>query len=196
MPTGVEPVKDFELDRYLGKWYEIARLDHSFERGIQNVTAEYSMRDDGGVRVLNSDFKTAKGEWDQAEGKAYFVEEDDQGYRKVSFFGPFYGSYVVFKLDDNYEYAFISGPDTSYLWLMARQPEVSAELPERFKARAAELEFDMNELVIVEHPPRTASELKPAYGSKWPGIYALRNMATHEATYLSSMPLSMGSRLN
>ena len=158
MPAGVKPVKDFELDRYLGKWYEIARLDHSFERGMQNVTAEYSLRDDGGVRVLNSGFKTEKGEWDQAEGKAYFVEEDDLGYLKVSFFGPFYGSYVVFELDDDYQYAFVSGPDTSYLWLLARQPEVSEALIERFKARGTELGFEMDELVMVEHDQNLATD--------------------------------------
>jgi len=154
MPDGVKPVKEFELDRYLGKWYEIARLDHSFERGMQNVTAEYSLRDGGGVRVLNRGFKTDKGEWDEAEGKAFFVEDDGTGYLKVSFFGPFYGSYVVFELDENYEYAFISGPDTSYLWLLARQPQVSDGLIERFKSRATELGFDLGEMVIVDHSPR------------------------------------------
>jgi apolipoprotein D and lipocalin family protein len=151
MPTGVEPVSDFELDRYLGKWYEIARLDHSFERGMQNVTAEYSMRDDGGVRVLNRGYKTDKGEWDEAEGRAYFVEESDQGYLKVSFFGPFYGSYVVFELDDDYRYAFISGPDTSYLWLLAREPVIDEALFERFKTRARELGFNPDDLIVVEH---------------------------------------------
>ena len=99
MPEGVQPVSDFELDRYLGKWYEIARLDHSFERGLTQVTAEYSLRDDGGVRVVNRGFSADKGEWNEAEGKAYFVESPDLGYLKVSFFGPFYGSYVVFELD-------------------------------------------------------------------------------------------------
>lgn len=151
MPSGVKPVEDFELDRYLGKWYEIARLDHSFERGMQNVTAEYSMRDDGGVRVLNRGFVTSKGEWSEAEGKAYFVEEADTGYLKVSFFGPFYGSYVVYELDDNYQYAFISGPDTSYLWLLARQPEVDDDVMQRFRSRATELGFEMGELIIVDH---------------------------------------------
>ena len=151
MPSGVKPVKDFELDRYLGKWYEIARLDHSFERGMQNVTAEYSMRDDGGVRVLNRGFVTSRGEWSEAEGKAYFVEEADTGYLKVSFFGPFYGSYVVYELDDDYQYAFISGPDTSYLWLLARQPEIDDALLQRFKSRATELGFDLGELVVVDH---------------------------------------------
>ncbi len=151
MPAGVEPVGGFELDRYLGKWYEIARLDHSFERGMQNVTAEYSMRDDGGVRVVNRGYKTDKGEWDEAEGRAYFVEESDQGYLKVSFFGPFYGSYVVFELDEDYQYAFVSGPDTSYLWLLAREPVIDEALFERFKARARELGFNPADLIMVEH---------------------------------------------
>lgn len=151
MPEGVQPVNDFELDRYLGKWYEIARLDHSFERGLTRVTAEYSLRDDGGVRVVNRGFSAAKGEWDEAEGKAYFVESADLGYLKVSFFGPFYGSYVVFELDkQEYQYAFISGPDTSYLWLLARTPAVSNEILQRFIEVAAERGFDTDALILVD----------------------------------------------
>ena len=120
MPESVRPVENFELDRYLGKWYEIARLDHSFERELKRVTAEYSMRDDGGVRVLNRGQSEENGEWDQSEGKAYFVEESSTGYLKVSFFGPFYGSYIIFHLDqEDYSHAFVSGPDTSYLWLLS-----------------------------------------------------------------------------
>ena len=99
VPDGIQPVHSFELDRYLGKWYEIARLDHSFERGLSKVTAEYSLRQDGGVRVINSGFSAADQEWREAEGKAYFVATEDQGHLKVSFFGPFYGSYVIFELD-------------------------------------------------------------------------------------------------
>ena len=98
-PEGVRPVEQFELSRYLGKWYEIARLDHSFERGLENVTAEYSLKGDGGVRVLNRGFSVKDDKWKQAEGKAYFVRGEDEGHLKVSFFGPFYGSYVVFDLD-------------------------------------------------------------------------------------------------
>jgi len=151
-PEGVEPVSEFELDRYLGKWYEIARLDHSFERGLQNITAEYSLRDDGGVRVINRGYSIKKGEWDEAEGKAYFVEGDDTGYLKVSFFGPFYGSYIVFELDhENYQYAFVSGPDTSYLWLLSREPEVSTEVMRKFKQRAGTLGFDTTALIFVDH---------------------------------------------
>jgi len=152
MPDGVKPVQNFELDRYLGTWYEIARLDHSFERGLSNVTAQYSMQDDGGVRVINRGYSAKKSEWKEAEGKAFFVDGQDQGYLKVSFFGPFYGSYVVFEMDhDNYEYAFISGPDRSYLWLLSRTPEVDDETMRRFEQQARSLGFNLDELVLVSH---------------------------------------------
>lgn len=150
MPQGVRPVTGFELDRYLGTWYEIARLDHSFERGLTRVTAEYSLREDGGVRVVNRGYSTEKQAWKEAVGKAYFVEDESTGYLKVSFFGPFYGSYVVFELDQaGYQYAFISGPDTSYLWLLARTPTVSVELLQRFMQRATALGFDTDALILV-----------------------------------------------
>lgn len=150
MPEGVEPVTEFELDRYLGKWYEIARLDHSFERGLEQVTAEYSMRDDGGVSVVNRGFSTATGEWEQAEGKAFFIGDPSIGYLKVSFFGPFYGSYIVFALDKaDYQYAFISGPDTSYLWLLSRTPQVSDEVMNDFLEQAGARGFDLDQLLLV-----------------------------------------------
>jgi apolipoprotein D and lipocalin family protein len=151
MPESVVPVKDFKLDRYLGKWYEIARLDHSFERGLEQVTAEYSLRDDGGVAVVNRGFSPDKNAWSEAAGKAYFVRDADEAYLKVSFFGPFYGSYVVFELDqDDYQYAFISGPDTSYLWLLSRTPTVDAKLLSRFVEKAQALGFDTKSLVYVK----------------------------------------------
>lgn len=151
-PDGVVAVKDFELDRYLGKWYEIARLDHSFERGLSNITAQYSLRDDGGVKVINRGFSKEDNEWQQAEGKAYFVDETDSGHLKVSFFGPFYGSYIVFELEKkDYQYAFVSGPDTSYLWLLARTPQVDKKVSEQFVKRSQELGFDTSKLIYVEH---------------------------------------------
>jgi apolipoprotein D and lipocalin family protein len=151
-PDNVVAVKDFELDRYLGKWYEIARLDHSFERGLDNITAEYSLRDDGGVKVINRGFSKEDNEWQQAEGKAYFVNDTDSGYLKVSFFGPFYGSYIIFGLDrKNYQYAFVSGPDTSYLWLLSRTPELDKEITQKFIEEARQLGFDTSKLIYVEH---------------------------------------------
>ena len=155
IPDGISPVKDFSLDRYLGKWYEIARLDHSFERGLDSITAEYTLKDDGGVKVINRGYSAEDKTWNEAEGKAYFVGAPDEAYLKVSFFGPFYGSYIVFELDkENYQYAFVSGPDKTYLWLLARTPEVDKALIERFKTRARELGFATDKLIFVEHKDR------------------------------------------
>jgi apolipoprotein D and lipocalin family protein len=150
-PDGVEPVEGFDLDRYLGTWYEIARLDHSFERGLENISASYSMREDGGVYVLNRGFSAEKGEWKEAEGKADFVGSSDLGHLKVSFFGPFYGSYIVFELDDNYQYAFVSGPNTSYLWLLSRTPKVDQAVIDQFIERASSLGFETDKLIYVDH---------------------------------------------
>jgi len=147
-----KPVKNFELSKYLGKWYEIARLDHRFERGLEQISAEYSLRDDGGVEVINRGFSIKKQTWKQARGKAYFVEDENTGYFKVSFFGPFYGSYVIFELDqDNYQYAFVTGPDQSYLWFLSRTKKVSDELMQHFYSLAKEKGFNTAELILVDH---------------------------------------------
>ena len=151
IPEGVTPVKDFDINRYLGKWYEIARLDHSFERGLNNVTAEYSLREDGGINVLNQGFSIENQEWNSAEGRAYFVEEPNKGYLKVSFFRPFYGSYVIFELDSAYQYAFVCGPDKSYLWLLARSPRIDDKLKNKFITTSKNLGFATDELIFVEH---------------------------------------------
>ena len=150
LPEDVRPVDGFDTQRYLGRWYEIARLDHSFERGLDNVTAEYSLREDGGVKVINRGVNRKDGKVKGAEGKAYFVEENNQGYLKVSFFGPFYGAYVVFDLDhQDYQYAFISGPSKKYLWLLARTPKVSSELMTKFINQSKSLGFAVDELIYV-----------------------------------------------
>ncbi len=152
IPENVKPVENFELDRYLGRWYEIARLDHSFERGLSRVTAVYSMRDDGGVKVINRGYSETKNRWEEAEGKAYFVRGPDIGYLKVSFFGPFYGAYVIFELDhQNYQYSLVSGPDKSYLWILARSPNISEDIRERLIAKATALGFDTDNLIYPEH---------------------------------------------
>jgi apolipoprotein D and lipocalin family protein len=151
MPETVTPVQNFELDQFLGKWYEVARLDHSFERGLSEVSAEYSLKKDGSVKVLNSGYKREASKWKSAEGKASFAEAADQGYLKVSFFGPFYSSYVVFDLGEGYQHAFVSGASTDYLWLLSRTPDISPALREQFLIMAGERGFDTNEVIWVEH---------------------------------------------
>lgn len=160
IPENITPVQQFELKRYLGTWYEIARLDHSFERGLSHITATYSMRDDGGVRVLNRGYSTENNAWKEAEGKAYFVADATTGHLKVSFFGPFYGAYVVFELDkENYNYALVSGPNRDYFWILARQPQLDPQLLERLIAKANALGFATDKLIRVDHSNAPAKDM-------------------------------------
>jgi apolipoprotein D and lipocalin family protein len=152
IPENIKPVTHFNAQKYLGKWYEIARLENSFEQGLSHISAEYSLREDGGVKVLNRGYSEQDKQWQSAEGKAYFVETPDIGYLKVSFFGPFYGSYVIFDLDqENYRYALICGPDKSYFWLLAREPKLSDTLKNTLLAKAAALGFDTSKLIYPNH---------------------------------------------
>ena len=152
IPDGTQAVTGFELDRYLGTWYEVARLDHSFERGMSNVTANYSMRDDGGVSVVNRGYKVDKGKWDEATGKAYFIGDTDVGQLKVSFFGPFYGGYNIIDLDkDSYQYALVAGPDRGYLWILTRSPNPDQNVLSSLVNTAASLGFPTDDLIYVDH---------------------------------------------
>lgn len=151
MPDGATAVTDFSLERYLGTWYEIARLDHRFERGLTQVTANYSMRDDGGVRVLNRGYKEEKGAWSDAEGRAYFVEGPDIGRLKVSFFGPFYGAYNIIALEpENYSYALVIGNNTKYMWILAREPNLESTILEALLHKADKLGFATDELIYPQ----------------------------------------------
>ena len=149
IPEGIKPVEDFEASRYLGKWYEIARLDHSFERGLDNVSAEYSLRKEGGLLVRNRGFDVDDQEWSMAEGRAYFVGEESVGHLKVSFFRPFYGSYAVFELGENYEYAFVTGNDRSSLWFLSRSPQVAPALMAHFYEVVKTQGFATSEIIEV-----------------------------------------------
>lgn len=152
IPDNASAVQGFELDRYLGTWYEIARLDHRFERGLSEIQAEYSLRDDGGVRVINRGYDGKAGEWKSAEGKAYFTGEPDVGRLKVSFFGPFYGAYNIVELDkQDYRYSLVVGPDTSYMWILSREPTLDDATLARLLAKAEKLGFAVDELIYPEH---------------------------------------------
>lgn len=149
-PEGVQPVTGFQVERYLGKWYEIARLDHPFERGLEQVSAEYSLRDDGDLRVLNRGFNTNKQKFEEAEGRAKFVGQPDVGQLKVSFFGPFYGGYNIVELDPNYQYVLVTGNDRDYLWILARTPQLEAAVQQRLVAKAKSLGFATDQLIFVK----------------------------------------------
>jgi apolipoprotein D and lipocalin family protein len=154
LPEGIAPVQDFELQRYLGRWYEIARLDHSFERGLVNVTADYTLEEDGRVRVINKGYRPAENAWETAEGIAAFVGATDVGRLKVSFFGPFYGGYNIIALDkEAYQYALVCGPSRSYLWILAREPQLDAAVIETLVGRARQLGFATEDLIMVDQTP-------------------------------------------
>ena len=152
-PPDVTVVSDFQLPRYLGNWYEIARLNHPFEQGLDHVTAHYSMREDGGVKVVNRGFNTEKHQWKESIGKAYFVQSPNIASLKVSFFGPFYGGYNVIELDSEYRYALICGPNKDYLWILARTPTLDDNVKQKLLATAQRYGFKTQDLIWVNQSP-------------------------------------------
>ena len=151
IPKGAEAVNNFDKEKYLGKWYEIARLDFKFEKDLNNTTANYSIREDGKIKVLNKGYNYVKEEWTEAEGKAKFVDKDDVAMLKVSFFGPFYAGYNVIALEEDYKYALVCGKNTDYLWILSREKTIPSDIKEKFLAQAKDLGFNTDDLVWVEH---------------------------------------------
>jgi apolipoprotein D and lipocalin family protein len=167
VPKGIAPVENFNAQRYLGAWYEIARLEHRQEKGLRNITAHYRLRDDGGIDVLNRGYDPQKGEWRTAKGKAYFVKGPDVGHLKVSFYGPFYDSYIVFGLDEaDYQYAYVTSSDKNSLWFLSRNPHVSEKAMDRFIKKARELGFATDKLVYVEQKSMDGDKAFPMHPLK------------------------------
>jgi len=151
-PINAQPVSNFNSDRYLGTWYEVARLDHGFERGLSHVSATYTRRDDGKITVLNKGYKASSGTYKAAKGKAKFALDSATGHLKVSFFGPFYGDYIIFDLDKvSYRYAYVSGGQDKYLWLLSRTPNIPDNIRQDFLEKSAALGYDTSELIWVDH---------------------------------------------
>ncbi|MBP5997234.1 MAG: lipocalin family protein [Azonexus sp.] len=150
-PDGLRPVTSFDINRYLGQWYEIARLDHSFERGMSDVNATYQLQDDGSVKVINRGYDTQRQAWKEAVGRALFIGDSNTASLKVSFFGPFYGGYHVIALDQqNYRWSLVAGPDRDYLWILARDKTLPAEVREQLIGQAKALGFATDKLIWVE----------------------------------------------
>jgi apolipoprotein D and lipocalin family protein len=154
IPKGVAPVEGFDVQRYKGEWFEIMRLDHSFERGLSNVTAAYTLRDDGSVGVINRGFDAKNCRWKEATGRAVFQGAPETASLSVTFFWPFAGGYHVLALDkQEYGWALVSGPTRGYLWLLARRPDLSPEIRNRLVEQARGLGFPTEELILVDHGP-------------------------------------------
>lgn len=149
-PKNVTVVEGFDSQRYLGTWYEIARLNHPFERNAEQVTATYSLRDDGGIKVVNRGYNTKKQAWHESIGKAYFTGDPQRAALKVSFFGPFYGGYNVIALDDDYRYALVCGPNYHYLWILSRTPQLDPQIQQMLVQKARQAGFPVDRLIWVK----------------------------------------------
>lgn len=151
-PAGVSAVTPFDIQRYAGRWYEIARLDHSFERGLCDVTANYRLRPDGDVEVINRGYDIQRNEWRELTGRAVFIGDTNRGSLKVSFFWPFYGGYHVAALDrQNYRWALVIGPSRDYFWILAREKTLPKETMEDLLKQASALGIATEKLIRVEH---------------------------------------------
>jgi lipocalin len=146
-------VKELDLNRYLGKWYEIARFPHSFEKNLVGVTATYSLRDDGKIKVLNQGYKnTLDGELSVAEGKAKIPNKLEPAKLKVSFFWIFYGDYNVLELDENYQYVMIGSSTDKYFWILSRTPQMAPEVYEMLLEKARKRGYNLDKLEKVQQP--------------------------------------------
>ncbi|KIC61271.1 lipocalin family protein [Chryseobacterium taiwanense] len=151
IPKGATAVKNFDEDRYLGKWYEIARFDYKFEKDMDNVTATYSKNPNGTIRVDNKGYDYVKKEWKESIGEAKFVKDASEARLKVSFFKPIWAGYNVLDIDDNYQYALIVGSSLKYLWILSRTKEIPESIRQRFLEKAKKLGYNTNELIWVKH---------------------------------------------
>ncbi len=151
IPKGAAAVTGFQKEMYLGKWYEIARLDVAFERNLNNTTADYSMNSDGTIRVVNRGYNYVTNEWKEAVGRASFVGDESVARLKVSFFGPFYGGYNVIALDEEYRYALVAGNNLKYLWILSREKIVPDDIRKSYLEIARDIGYNTGDLIWVEH---------------------------------------------
>ncbi len=154
LPDNITPVDNFKVIPYMGKWYEIARLDHRFERGLSNISAMYSLQEDGSVKVLNQGWNEEDGQWQQAIGTAKFAGSQHKAHLEVSFFGPFYSSYVVYYLESDYSVALVSGYNRDYMWILSRTPTLSQTQLDKYLAIAKKAGFDTDALIYPEQQTR------------------------------------------
>lgn len=151
IPEGAGTITPFDSQKYLGSWYEVARLEFRFERNLDNTTATYTLNKDGSIKVDNRGYDYVKGQWKQALGKARFRGATDVAALKVSFFGPFYSGYNVIALDDEYKYALIAGRSLKYLWILSRETTVPADIKDAYLDLAKKLGYDVDALIWVKH---------------------------------------------
>lgn len=150
IPKGVTAIRGFDKEKYLGQWYEVARMDFRFERDLINVTATYTLNDDGSIKVLNRGYHVKDKVWKQASGRAKFARTPDVAMLKVSFFGPFYAGYNIIAIDPAYQYALVAGNSREYLWILSRETSIPDEIKQQYLNIANDLGFKTSELIWTE----------------------------------------------
>lgn len=150
IPEKATAIQNFESQKYLGKWYEIARFDYKFEKNMNQVTATYSKNPDGTIKVENRGYDYVKKEWKQSTGEAKFVNSDNEARLKVSFFKPFWSGYNVIDLDENYKYALVAGKNLEYLWILSREKTIPDDIKKRFLEKAKSVGYNTTNLIWVE----------------------------------------------
>lgn len=151
IPQGAKAVSPFEKGKYLGKWYEIARLDFKYERGLNNTTANYSLNSDGSIKVENAGYDYKTGKWKKAVGRAKFLGDPNVARLKVSFFGPFYAAYNVIALDEQYKYALVAGRNLDYLWILSRETTIPDTIKAKYLQIAEAAGFKTTDLIWIKH---------------------------------------------
>lgn len=158
-PKGSHPIAHLDIPRYLGTWYEIARFDHRFERGLECVTATYALRPDGRLSVINRGRNNRTRQWKEVEGKASTLMTPADGRLKVSFFGPFYSGYNILALDADYQYALVAGPNHRYLWILSRTPMLDEAHYDKLIAIAQSQGFDTSALIRIHQKAANCTTL-------------------------------------
>lgn len=154
MPKKAKPVNNFEVNRYLGVWYEIARFDFRFEKDLDNTTAQYSLDENGNVKVLNRGYNYKTKEWKSAKGIAKFRGDKNIAALKVSFFGPFYAGYNILAIDNNYQYALVAGKNLDYLWILSRGKSIPDNVKANYLKIARAIGYDTSRLIWVKQDKR------------------------------------------
>jgi apolipoprotein D and lipocalin family protein len=151
IPEKAKAVQNFEKEKYLGKWYEIARLDFKFEKGLNNTSAEYSLKDNGTIKVDNKGYDVKNDKWKQSIGKAKFVGDENVAMLKVSLFAPFYGGYNVVAIDKEYKYALVAGRSLNYFWILSREKSIPLEVTLDYLKIAEDIGYKTADLIWVQH---------------------------------------------
>lgn len=159
VPEGIRPVERFNVEHYAGQWFEIARFDHSFERGLSNVTATYTLHSDGSLEVINRGFDARHCKWNEAKGRAKLLGTQGEGSFAVSFFWPFRAGYHVIALDrDTYSWALVTSFSREYLWILARQSHLPDDVMTALLDEARRLGFATEKLIVVDHAEATCAK--------------------------------------